>query len=92
MGLFPFIYQSLLQTEGYIKGSSALRRMTALSKFPSQIPKGFGFLFSLELEGQSSSTECKIMLGQSWAPKVPPTQGTHLGYCRGWNVPSPKDM
>lgn len=81
----------LLRTEGYIKGSSALRSVTALSKFPSQIPKGFGFLFSLELEGQSSSTAWKIMLGQSCALKVSPAQGTHLGYCRGWNVLSPKD-
>ena len=81
----------LLRTESYIKGSSALRSVTALSKFPSQIPKGFGFLFSLELEGQSSSTAWKIMLGPSRALKVSPTQGTHLGYCRGWNVLSPKD-
>ena len=73
----------LLRTEGYIKGSSALRSVTVLSKFPSQIPKVFGFLFSLELEGQSSSTAWKIMLGLSRALKVSPTQGTHLGYCRG---------
>lgn len=42
-------------------------------------------------EGQSSSTAWKIMLGQSRALKASPTQGTHLGYCRGWNVLSQRD-
>lgn len=90
MVTFLFVFTGP-NTQGYIKENSAWGSVTAVSKFPLHIPKGFGLPFSLEQENQSSTAATEDHARSTLGPKVSLTQGSHLGWCYGLNcVPCPK--